>query len=594
MLHPEAGTARRNALATTTEPISLLTVSRCPLPHRPTFPQLLPCFTASSGIPSLRSAQHFGISRQHVSVERGRSAQRETRCHCVVHSLRATFAMDASAASIPLAGFNVTLDGASAAPVEYGRVVLVGVVISDKAVLRTTQALLTECVLSAAKTGDEYLLVGDAGKSVPIEAVKFDAADRDSFQSLGDAIDATCVITPKCLLPARIVDCIGQAVVLLQNGGIPRLDVVIVSDIDGAAQCPRNFSTALSSLSSAVGLTPFSLSIVALCDIPHSTVSVLSTIAETSGCAVFGGAEHADFVEGFNRVKETLDITAPSDSVVCYFIFIALSTHDLQCGDCMLPRVFVQAEECPTKIVKCSPPTVVVGVGGLLSLGVEVSGHPFPSFQWSFNGTPILGAVASRYIVRHASRDVAGQYSCTIVNDKGTVVSKPITVSVSEGVLGVAISTETNVSDGVRAGSSLALSATVSQARTSMHLQWLLDGRPIAYANAQRYIIPVVAEDTCGAYSCRVTIGLSCVTSSPLEVRLAPEPPLIDWHTNSKHVNLYKPEVLKVHALGIPSVNYQWYFNDEPVYGATQPELAFTRVEAENCGRYYCKVTWLL
>lgn len=232
----------------------------------------------------------------------------------------------------------------------------------------------------------------------------------------------------------------------------------------------------------------------------------------------------------------------------------------------------------------------MVGIGGLLGLGVEVSGNPSPSFQWSFNGAPIAGAVTSRYIVRHATLADAGLYSCTIANDKGTVVCKPITVSVNDGVLGVSISPSVDVSDGVRAGSSLTFSAQVTQGHPSMFLQWLLDGKPIPGANSLTYTIATVSDESCGNYSCRVLLVETIVSSGPVFVTLAAEVPLIDWHTNSKHVNLGKSEVLKVHALGIPSVSYQWYFNGAVIPGANAAELTFDCIEAVDCGRYHCKV----
>jgi hypothetical protein len=72
--------------------------------------------------------------------------------------------------------------------------------------------------------------------------------------------------------------------------------------------------------------------------------------------------------------------------------------------------------------------------------------------------------------------------------------------------------------------------------------------------------------------------------------RPSAEPPIIEWASSSKHVQLGKPELLRVRALGLPSVSYQWYFKGEPIVAAVNAELALPSVTVEQCGAYFCKV----
>ena len=44
-------------------------------------------------------------------------------------------------------------------------------------------------------------------------------------------------------------------------------------------------------------------------------------------------------------------------------------------------------------------------------------------------------------------------------------------------------------------------------------------------------------------------------------------------------------------SCGQHPVNYQWYNNNEPLAGATQPMLVISSVSEKDMGLYYCKIT---
>ena len=68
------------------------------------------------------------------------------------------------------------------------------------------------------------------------------------------------------------------------------------------------------------------------------------------------------------------------------------------------------------------------------------------------------------------------------------------------------------------------------------------------------------------------------------------EPPIIEWASSGKHVMLGKTELLRVRALGLPSVSYQWYFNGKLLPSATAADLTLPAISIAQCGTYFCKV----
>jgi hypothetical protein len=254
----------------------------------------------------------------------------------------------------------------------------------------------------------------------------------------------------------------------------------------------------------------------------------------------------------------------------------------------------------------CAAPTLTsqptaslaVGPGSLLALTVAATGFPHPSFQWYKDSEPIPGAVASRLVFPTATLHDSGQYTCMVRNDHGTITSKPSTVTVTKDVFGVLIACYEDLSEGVRAGNSVRLTANVTQAVGPCSFQWLKDGKPLLRGTSGTYVVAAITESGVGAYSCKVTCGPQTVTSTPVLVTLAAEPPLIDWHTCSKEVTIGKSETLKVHVLSMSEPQYQWYFNGALLDGETNDALHVPVVEARHCGVYVCKVgrvpCWLL
>jgi hypothetical protein len=72
---------------------------------------------------------------------------------------------------------------------------------------------------------------------------------------------------------------------------------------------------------------------------------------------------------------------------------------------------------------------VSLAFGDVLRLGVEAAGQAPLSFQWTFNGRPMMGQTRQDLVIPDFSDDLVGKYACKVSNVHGVVTSKPVDVS---------------------------------------------------------------------------------------------------------------------------------------------------------------------
>ena len=81
--------------------------------------------------------------------------------------------------------------------------------------------------------------------------------------------------------------------------------------------------------------------------------------------------------------------------------------------------------------IQTQPQSQTVTAGGSVQFSVTASGRPTPAYQWYFNGLAINGATASSYSLAGAQYGNAGNYTVTVTNGMGTVVSNIATLTVN-------------------------------------------------------------------------------------------------------------------------------------------------------------------
>jgi hypothetical protein len=81
--------------------------------------------------------------------------------------------------------------------------------------------------------------------------------------------------------------------------------------------------------------------------------------------------------------------------------------------------------------IQVQPQSQTVTQGYSTTLSVTATGNPVPTYQWSFNNSPISGATNSQYQISNAQQANAGSYTVTVSNPLGNVTSNTATLTVS-------------------------------------------------------------------------------------------------------------------------------------------------------------------
>jgi hypothetical protein len=81
--------------------------------------------------------------------------------------------------------------------------------------------------------------------------------------------------------------------------------------------------------------------------------------------------------------------------------------------------------------ITTQPQSQSVTAGATVNFTVTATGSPAPTYQWSFNGTPISGATSSALTVNSAQSANAGSYTVAVANSSGSVTSNTASLTVN-------------------------------------------------------------------------------------------------------------------------------------------------------------------
>jgi sugar lactone lactonase YvrE len=119
----------------------------------------------------------------------------------------------------------------------------------------------------------------------------------------------------------------------------------------------------------------------------------------------------------------------------------------------------------------------------------------------------------------------------------------------------------------------------------------LTDGNGVSgSATAVLNLSPVVAGQSGNLYECVITNSVSSVTTNPAGL-IVDTPPSITTNPTSQTVNAGSGVVLSVAVSSSLPPTYQWYYNGNPIGGATGSTLSLSSVSAADAGTYAVNVT---
>jgi hypothetical protein len=150
--------------------------------------------------------------------------------------------------------------------------------------------------------------------------------------------------------------------------------------------------------------------------------------------------------------------------------------------------------------------------------------------------------------------------------------------------------THTPLSQEVIEGLSVTLdSAAVGTSPLSW--QWTRNGATLPGQTAATLTLTNVTAADAGSYAVEVSNAFGVAVSPPAVVTIQPGPPILYSQPQSLARYAGGTASFSVSAGGTLPLAYQWYFNGDPIPGATASNYALPSLHSTNDGAYYCIIT---
>lgn len=152
--------------------------------------------------------------------------------------------------------------------------------------------------------------------------------------------------------------------------------------------------------------------------------------------------------------------------------------------------------------------TVMAGTNVLLS--VSVTGTPYLSYQWQFQGSDIPGATSASLLLSNVQLEASGIYTVTVTNSAGGTISDPATLTV---LAAPSILVQPKGQMGYW-GKAVSFSV-VARGSRPLFYQWFKDGSALSGATGATLTLANLDTSAGGNYVVVVSNSVSSVTSSP-------------------------------------------------------------------------------
>jgi len=240
----------------------------------------------------------------------------------------------------------------------------------------------------------------------------------------------------------------------------------------------------------------------------------------------------------------------------------------------------------PEPYIIAQPQSLSVAEKGIAKFTVtNIGAAPF-FYQWYFNDSPIPGQTNNVLTISPVLSTHEGEYKVVVSNAFGVAVSQPAYLTVISKPKIV----QQPQSITLPAGSTATFEVEVT-GTPPFTFQWFFEGNPIEGATNATLTISNIQIEQAGAYTVKVSNQVGSTMSAPAILRVFSSPPVIVEQPKSFTVSASSNVCLTVRATGTEPMQYQWFFNGNPIIGQTSPELVLTNVQAEHAGEYYVVVS---
>jgi hypothetical protein len=141
-------------------------------------------------------------------------------------------------------------------------------------------------------------------------------------------------------------------------------------------------------------------------------------------------------------------------------------------------------------------------------------------------------------------------------------------------------------------GSSVSLTVTAN-GTPPLAYQWFFTNGPVPFATGPALSFSAAQPTNSGDYFVVITNAFGSITSAPalLTITNSTAPPALTLQPQSQSVIISNTVVFTASATGALPLSYQWFFNSNPLGGATSPTLTLPNVQASQAGAYFLVVT---
>lgn len=233
--------------------------------------------------------------------------------------------------------------------------------------------------------------------------------------------------------------------------------------------------------------------------------------------------------------------------------------------------------------ITISPSSITIDVEQSETFTSNVTNGTSPySYQWYVNGSTIIGAINSDYTFASVSR---GHYSFYLnVTDKNNATSlSNAVVALVNNAPAVTISPSSATLD---LGQSETFTSSVSNGTSPYAYQWYLNSAPVSSATNSSWTFMPTSSGSYTVYLAITDKVGGQATSSKVNATVNGSPTVtISPATATVHVGIMVG-FTSTATNGTTPYTYQWYLNNAPVSGATNPTWTFTPTSSGSYNVY--------
>ncbi len=294
-----------------------------------------------------------------------------------------------------------------------------------------------------------------------------------------------------------------------------------------------------------------------------------------------------------NTNNSPLTITVPSNAKLGYTRMRVSAKYDTAASACEqgfdgeVEDYSILVRAVPT--ITQQPQDIETCLGN--SATFSVTANDATSYQWYHNNNPISGATNSTLTINSVSSSDTGAYYCKIFNDFDSTVSNIARLTIAPDPVITSQSGDQTVNEGDN------VQLTVS-AQNATSYQWKKDGNPLSDnghfsgTTTNSLQISNVTSSDAGQYTCTVSGQCNSVESQPIQLTVNASSnnlPVITQQPQDQTVCQGSSATFSISAQNATA--YQWFKDNSPINGATNPQLNIDNADLNDAGQYFCKVS---